>query len=49
MMMMAEFKNSMLREFDMSNFGKMRFSLWIEVLQRSGGMYICQNKNMPWM
>ena len=42
--MMSEFKNSMLREFDMSDLGKMRFFLGIEVLQKSDGIYICQKK-----
>ena len=42
--MMSEFKSSMLREFDMSNLGRMRFFLGIEVLQKSDGIYICQRK-----
>ena len=41
---MSEFKNSMLREFDMSDLGKMRFFLGIEVLQKPDGIYICQRK-----
>ncbi|CAL5326432.1 unnamed protein product [Camellia sinensis] len=41
-LMFAEFKNSMLREFDMTDLGRMRFFLGIEVLQRSDGIYICQ-------
>ena len=32
--MFAKFKNSMLREFDMTDLGRMRFFLGIEVLQR---------------
>ncbi|KAJ8646010.1 hypothetical protein MRB53_007758 [Persea americana] len=43
-LMFAEFKNSMLREFDMTDLGRMRFFLGIEVLQRSDGIYICQIK-----
>ncbi|CAL5357308.1 unnamed protein product [Camellia sinensis] len=43
-LMFAEFKNSMLREFDMTDLGRMRFFLGIEVLQRSDGIYICQRK-----
>ena len=39
--MMSEFKSSMLREFDMSDLGKMRFFLGIEVLQKFDGIYIC--------
>jgi hypothetical protein len=42
--MFAEFKNSMLREFDMTDLRRMRFFLGIEVLQRSDGIYICQRK-----
>ena len=42
--MMSEFKSSMLREFDMSDLGKMRFFLGIEVLQKSDGIYIYQRK-----
>ena len=39
--MMSEFKSSMLREFDMSDLGKIRFFLGIEVLQKFDGIYIC--------
>lgn len=42
--MFTKFKNSMLREFDMTDLGRMRFFLGIEVLQRSDGIYICQRK-----
>jgi len=42
--MLSEFKSSMMREFDMSDLGKMRYFLGIEVLQNSGGTYICQKK-----
>jgi hypothetical protein len=42
--MLSEFKNSMMREFDMSDLGKMRYFLGIKVLQHSGGTYICQKK-----
>lgn len=42
--MVADFKSSMLREFDMSDLGRMRFFLGIEVLQRDEGIYICQRK-----
>jgi len=40
--MLSEFKSSMIREFDMSDLGKMRFFLGIEVLKGSDGIYICQ-------
>jgi hypothetical protein len=42
--MLFDFKKSMMREFDMSDLGKMRYFLGIEVLQNSGGIYICQKK-----
>lgn len=34
-LMIAEFKNSMMRWFDMTDLGKMRFFLGIEVLQKN--------------
>jgi hypothetical protein len=42
--MCEEFKNSMMLEFDMSDLGKMRYFLGIEVLQSSRGNFICQRK-----
>lgn len=42
--MMSDFKSSMQKEFDMTDLGKMRFFLGIEVLQGSEGIYICQRK-----
>ena len=42
--MMSEFKSSMLREFDMSDLGKIRFFLEIEVLQKSDGIYIRERR-----
>jgi hypothetical protein len=42
--MLSDFKNSMLREFDMTDLGKMRYFLGIEVLQKYDGIYICQRK-----
>ncbi|CAL8081981.1 unnamed protein product [Prunus armeniaca] len=42
--MMSEFKSYMLREFDMSDLGSMRFFLGIEVLQRAYGIFICQKR-----
>lgn len=42
--LMADFKTSMKREFDMNDLGKMRFFLGIEVLQHEEGIYIYQKK-----
>lgn len=39
-----KFKNSMKQQFDMSDLGKMRYFLGIEVLQTEEGIFICQNK-----
>lgn len=44
LLMMREFKMSMEREFDMSDLGKMRYFLGIEVLQTSQGIHLCQAK-----
>jgi hypothetical protein len=43
-LMFLEFKNSMMREFDMTDLGRMRYFLGIEVLQQSDGIYISQKK-----
>jgi len=42
--MFDEFKKSMMAEFDMSDLGKMRYFLSIEVLQKEGGIFISQQK-----
>ena len=42
--MMSEFKESMMKEFDMSDLGKMRYFLGIEVVQFDGGVFISQTK-----
>ncbi|CAL2276266.1 unnamed protein product [Prunus armeniaca] len=42
--MIEDFKNSMMNEFDMSDLGRMRYFLGIEVLQRDDGIFICQKK-----
>lgn len=44
MSMMEEFKRSMQREFDMTDLGKMRYFLGLEVLQTSQGTHISQLK-----
>ncbi|RVW19213.1 Retrovirus-related Pol polyprotein from transposon TNT 1-94 [Vitis vinifera] len=43
-LMFTEFKNSMKHEFDMTDLGKMRYFLGLEVLQRSDGVFISQKK-----
>jgi hypothetical protein len=42
--MFAEFKRSMMLEFDMTDLGKMRYFLGIEVIQRADGIFISQKK-----
>lgn len=42
--MFEDFKNSMMNEFDMSDLGRMKYFLGIEVLQRDDGIFICQKK-----
>lgn len=44
MSMCEEFKKSMMLEFDMSDLGKMRYFLGVEVLQNSDGIYVSQRK-----
>jgi hypothetical protein len=43
--MFVEFKRSMMLEFDMTDLGKMRYFLDIEVIQRAYGIFISQKKN----
>ncbi|KAG7536804.1 Ribonuclease H-like superfamily [Arabidopsis suecica] len=43
--LLEEFKRSMKREFDMTDLGKMRYFLGIEVIQKpEEGIFICQRK-----
>lgn len=42
--MMVEFKESMIKEFDMIDLGKMKYFLGIEVFQFDGGIFISQAK-----
>ncbi|XP_060668087.1 uncharacterized mitochondrial protein AtMg00810-like [Ziziphus jujuba] len=42
--MFVEFKKSMMIEFDMTDLGKMRYFLGIEVMQRSDGIFISHRK-----
>ena len=40
----SSFKNSMMKEFEMTDLGRMRYFLGLEVLQRSDGIFVCQKK-----
>nr|DAD19628.1 TPA_asm: hypothetical protein HUJ06_021091 [Nelumbo nucifera] len=42
--MMSDFKNSTMKVFDMTDLGRMRFFLGIEVLQRPDGIFIYQRR-----
>lgn len=42
--MCHEFKNAMMMEFDMSDLGRMKHFLGVEVLQNSNGIFICQRR-----
>lgn len=42
--LLNEFKRSMKDEFDMTDLGKMRYFLGIEVIQKADGIFICQRK-----
>ncbi|KAM2407389.1 hypothetical protein ACFX1X_026583 [Malus domestica] len=42
--MFTKFKQSMMNEFEMTDLGKMRYFLGIEVLQQVDGIFICQKK-----
>jgi hypothetical protein len=40
----SSFKHSMMKEFNMTDLGRMRYFLGLEVLQRADGIFICQRK-----
>ncbi|KZV39334.1 retrovirus-related Pol polyprotein from transposon TNT 1-94 [Dorcoceras hygrometricum] len=42
--LMIEFKTSMMQTFDMTDLGKMKYFLGIEVLQKPEGIFLCQRK-----
>jgi len=42
--MCEEFKSSMKMEFDMTDLGKMKYFLGIEVVQSNAGIFICQRR-----
>ncbi|XP_047181334.1 secreted RxLR effector protein 161-like [Vigna umbellata] len=42
--MCDDFKSSMMLEFDMTNLGKMRYFLGVEILQNTHGIFMCQRK-----
>ncbi|GAA0160040.1 transmembrane signal receptor [Lithospermum erythrorhizon] len=42
--LIKEFKASMIREFDMTDLGRMNYFLGIEVIQGSKGIFICQKQ-----
>lgn len=42
--MIQEFKESMKGRFDITDLGKMRYFLGVEILQREEGIYMCQRK-----
>jgi hypothetical protein len=42
--MFRNFKESMKKEFDMSDLGRMKCFLGVEVIQNSDGIFICQSK-----
>jgi hypothetical protein len=42
--MFSKFKNSMMETFDMTDLGKMRHFLGVEVIQDSQGIFMCQHR-----
>ena len=40
----SSFKHSMMKEFEMTDLGRMRYFLGLEVLQRFDGIFVCQKK-----
>lgn len=43
--MFAEFKQSMKKEFDITDLGRMKYFLGIEVTQNAKGIFICEKKS----
>jgi hypothetical protein len=46
MEMFVEFKASIKKEFDMTDLGKMKFFLGVEVVQNDKGIYLSQKKHV---
>jgi hypothetical protein len=44
--MFQRFKDSMMKTFDMTDLGKMRHFLGVEVIQDSQGIFMCQHRCM---
>ena len=42
--MCDDFRSSMMTEFDMSDLGRMRYFLGLEILQNTHGIFVCQRK-----
>ena len=42
--MCDEFRRSMMSEFDMTDLGRMRYFLEVEIMQSSNGIFVCQRK-----
>jgi len=39
-----EFRRSMMSEFDMTDLGRMKYFLGVEIMQNSNGIFVCQRK-----
>ncbi|KAL9265870.1 Retrovirus-related Pol polyprotein from transposon RE1-like protein [Drosera capensis] len=42
--LVQEFRQSMMQDFDMTDLGKMRYFLGLEITQTDRGIYVCQHK-----